>query len=1428
MTLSSGGELRLRVQIGDNERTVVGSLSTKKPGQVLFDYVVQAEDIDEDGVSVEANALELHGGTLRDSNDTDASLTLGALEPSADHRVNAPPPAITGIDLGPILSANQIHATGDEIEVTVTFSEPVTLSGGDLSLGLRIGDNERTLTASSVSEVTEVPFTYTVTDEDVDTDGVLVAPEDPLTLGPGATLVDSDALDAVLTHAEEEFPGHVVNPPPVTVTGIAISPDSDPGGDGVYTSGETILVDVSFSAGVSRASPTAAGPTLALDVGGAARAASFSAGAGGESFIRFAYPVTGDDVDTNGVHVPANALSLPTEEQLVDRYARDAELTHGVFGPFGHPINPPVTISDIGVTSSPDNGEFYTTGEPIELTVTFTEVLTSSGGTPTLTLSLGGAARTAGLVAGSGTKMLTFRHVVLAADRDTDGVLSVPAGALTLPLGATLRAAGNRDAVLTLDARSLSAHKVNPWPDAPQTFAAVPAPTTTPQVAIALSWTAPTSDGGSAITKHQYRYKSGSGAFGDWTDILDSAVGETNATGYTVTGLTATNPPTTFTFEVRAVNANGHGAASGQESATVDVPASILPTLTAGNVQITAQWTTPANNGSAILRYQYWVSDATNQIEITPYTDISGSNASTTSHTVTGLSNGIAYIVAIRAVNSVGHGANNLPDTVIPGTIPSAPRTLGAEVGDGQVRLHWTAPASDGGNTITGYEYQQKTGTNAFGARTNISGADENTTEHTVIGLTNGTAYTFRVRALNPMGEGPASNQVSVTPVTVPSVPQSVTVNSGDGKVILQWFPPRLGGGTPILRYEYRLDAESFGNSWIPILDSAPGEANHGRYEIERANGTYTIVYLRAVNKEGAGAEVQRGTMPFAGAPGPPGNFRATLISEDEFELSWTAPAAVPGVTITGYIIDASPDGVTDWEQHTYDITVPGTTSLTGRIGRRTGYFRIRTQFQVDPPTVVDGTEFSSGMSETSPVVGLGTGETTVDPALPQVRVWDAFAREGRDPAVVFTVRLHPAATSTVTVDYRTEDITATAPDDYQATSGTLIFAPGETEQTVSVPVVDDDVEDSGESFALLLSNVSGARLGDEGAAGVIDNEEDVLAGFALVDAASGTDVGSLADGTEVTLDDPANGRYGIVARAAPDMAIGSVRLALTGAKAVTHTDDAAPFSLFGDTDGKVQGEALPAGSYSLTATAYAGADGGGEALQTLAVSFAVVDGEFTPATAALTAGLEEIPGAHDGTAFTIRARFSEPVSSDAAEMAAAFAVTGGTATAARVVDGDSALWEIDVEPASRDDVSLELAADQGCDVGGICTADGRALSNTTSAVVAGPGEVAALSATFPASPYASRLHKGAGDRPQVVVAFSEAVASFAANTPSAQGAGGTINSVQAHTEDGLANAWIFFLTPDGNGAVTFTLVADAAGGANNPGSGRRRRRRRR
>ena len=82
------------------------------------------------------------------------------------------------------------------------------------------------------------------------------------------------------------------------------------------------------------------------------------------------------------------------------------------------------------------------------------------------------------------------------------------------------------------------------------------------------------------------------------------------------------------------------------------------------------------------------------------------------------------------------------------------------------------------------------------------------------------------------------------------------------------------------------------------------------------------------------------------------------------------------------------------------------------------------------------------------------------------------------------------------------------------------------------------------------------------------------------------------------------------------------------------------------------------------------------------------------------------------------------------------------------------------------------------------------------------------LTASLPHSGFQSPRHLGEDDRPQVVVAFSLPVASFEKTTPSVSLTGAAVSSVRRHEEDGLENAWIFFLDPDGNDDIVFRLVA--------------------
>ena len=100
----------------------------------------------------------------------------------------------------------------------------------------------------------------------------------------------------------------------------------------------------------------------------------------------------------------------------------------------------------------------------------------------------------------------------------------------------------------------------------------------------------------------------------------------------------------------------------------------------------------------------------------------------------------------------------------------------------------------------------------------------------------------------------------------------------------------------------------------------------------------------------------------------------------------------------------------------------------------------------------------------------------------------DARAAEGG--AASFAVTLDRGATGAVTVDYATADGTATAGEDYAAASGTLTFAPGASSRTVDVAALDDAEAEFDETFALTLSNASGAGLADATATGTVEDDD--------------------------------------------------------------------------------------------------------------------------------------------------------------------------------------------------------------------------------------------------------------------------------------------------------------------------------------------------
>ena len=284
------------------------------------------------------------------------------------------------------------------------------------------------------------------------------------------------------------------------------------------------------------------------------------------------------------------------------------------------------------------------------------------------------------------------------------------------------------------------------------------APTLTPgNTQLTVSWTEPATNG-AAITDYDVRYRPVTDPASAWTEWNDT---DTSTTiGATITGL---DNGTRYDVQVRATNSAGD---SDWSDATRATPAPAVPTqpgaptLTPGNTQLTVSWTEPATNGAAITDYDVRYRPVTDPASA--WTEWNDTDTSTTiGATITGLDNGTRYDVQVRATNSVGDSDWSDATRATPAAVPAQPTGFAATPGDTQVALAWTDPSD---SSITGWEVRYKVKTAAdYGIWTEILNSQADTTSHTVTGLTNGTEYTFQVRAVNLIGDGAASDEVSVT-----------------------------------------------------------------------------------------------------------------------------------------------------------------------------------------------------------------------------------------------------------------------------------------------------------------------------------------------------------------------------------------------------------------------------------------------------------------------------------------------------------------------------------------------------------------------------------------------------------------------------------------------------------------------------------------
>ena len=326
-----------------------------------------------------------------------------------------------------------IYGIGDDIEVTVTFNEDVTVTGAP-KLDLNIGG---TLKAAGYlsAEDSAVVFRYTVAEGDSDTNGVAID-ANKLRLN-GGSIRDAADNNADLSHdALAVQTDHRVDGIRPRISLRFLGPNSYTT-DGFLTVGERILVSIEASASDSGpgfmgpAFDSASGPPqLMLDFDGEEKAASWDSGNLGELFE---YVIQEGDLDADGVAIKANSISL-NGGFIKDQAGNDAILTHSALpADREHRVDAvSPTVTSVAITSDPGEDDTYGTGDKIEVTVTFSEYVKISNvyrngreyrrQGPSLELDIGGEARTADYQNRSGPTALVFAYNVRAGDSDENGI----------------------------------------------------------------------------------------------------------------------------------------------------------------------------------------------------------------------------------------------------------------------------------------------------------------------------------------------------------------------------------------------------------------------------------------------------------------------------------------------------------------------------------------------------------------------------------------------------------------------------------------------------------------------------------------------------------------------------------------------------------------------------------------------------------------------------------------------------------------------------------------------------------------------------------------------------------------------------------------------------------------------------------------------
>ena len=258
------------------------------------------------------------------------------------------------------------------------------------------------------------------------------------------------------------------------------------------------------------------------------------------------------------------------------------------------------------------------------------------------------------------------------------------------------------------------------------------------------------------------------------TDLISTLANGNSADGNSSVAALDWNPTTKSGVVLITSSASNIGGASGGESINLfSVPFTVasvagaptIGTVTAGAAKLTVAFTAPSSNGGAsITNYEYSTNNGTTWKAFSPADTSTPLVITKRSDSTASLVNGTTYQVKIRAVNSAGKGVASAAKSGKPFTVAGAPSIRSVTASTGKLTVVFTAPSSNGGATITNYEYSTNNGTTW-----KVFSPADTSTPLVITKLSTSTAspvknttYQVKIRAVNSAGKGAASAAKSI------------------------------------------------------------------------------------------------------------------------------------------------------------------------------------------------------------------------------------------------------------------------------------------------------------------------------------------------------------------------------------------------------------------------------------------------------------------------------------------------------------------------------------------------------------------------------------------------------------------------------------------------------------------------------------------